>query len=130
MANSQNPNLELNGNDTPLPPPPIYTGDHYGRLALYALPLIAIFIWLLATYVYGFVTQPLNTLAEGKPLVREVPDSQIPVLPDDLAAEYDAIRAGQLAQISNFQWVDQAAGIGSIPVEDAYDILIAREAAR
>lgn len=130
MANTPTPDLDVNGNDAPVPPPALYTGDHYGRLALYVLPLLAIFIWLMATYIYGFITQPLNTLAEGKPLVREVPDSQIPVLPDDLAQEYDAIRADQLAQISNFRWIDQSAGIGSIPVEDAYDILIAREAAR
>lgn len=115
----------------PAPPPAINTGNHYGRLALYAVAFGLVFLWLFGMYLYGYIIGPNNALLNNptEPLTSEVNFNQIPALPDTLAAEYDALKAAQLEQISTFGWIDQAAGIGRIPVEDAYQVLIAQQAA-
>lgn len=118
-------------NEMLVPCPAENTGEHYGKLALYALALIAVVVWIFGLYVYGFIIQPMDALASNplEPLVSEVSFDLIPALPDTLAEAYDVLRDEQIARIESFQWVDQAAGIASIPVEDAFEILIEQQSA-
>lgn len=102
----------------------VITGEHTGRLVFYAAAITLAFLWLFGIYVYGSITQPTNTLAENEPLITEISFDLIPALPDTLGEAYDLLRDEQIANIEGFRWIDREAGIASIPVEDAYDILI------
>ncbi len=115
-----------NASPTPDPCPPEYTGEHYGKLGLYALAIFLVIAWFFGMYVYGFIIGPNNALVNNptEPLTTQVDFALIPALPDTLTAEYDALRAQQLAEVNGFQWVDQSAGIARIPVGEAYQRLL------
>jgi hypothetical protein len=111
----------------PAPPPAVNTGDNYRQLGVYSAVLVGVAALLIAAIWYGFFYYPVNVaLARdpAQPLFRNPLMAVYPALPDDLAISYDEYRAAQLEQLNSYGWVDEAQGIGRIPVGAAMDLIV------
>lgn len=117
---------------SPAPAKPVFVpsenlGANYGRLALISGVMLLITVLLVLSFWYGLVYQPQNDILNGEeaqPLVWEIPQELMPVLPDDLAQVYDASRDNQIQQISTYRWVNEGAGTVSVPIETAITLLL------
>ena len=111
----------------PVTVPPENIGENRGRLALISAVMLLISVLLILSFWYGFLYQPQNDILNGEvaqPLVWEIPEDLMPVLPNELAEVYDTRRDEQLAQISNYQWVNENAGTVRIPIDAAITLLL------
>lgn len=110
-----------------LPYDPEYTGTNWGRLGAYSLLLIVITGALLVALHYGLQVFPRTEILEGdtvRPIAAQNEYDLMPALPVELENQYDAVRQNQLEQITTYGWVDEAAGIARIPVDEAMDVLL------
>jgi len=116
----------------PAPCDPVATGNNNGRLAMYSAVMVAVTLFILFFFSWAGLTEPRNALDEtspAAPLRSQIPLELMPSLPAELAAEYDALRDGQLDELTSFDWVDQEAGTARIPIENAFTLLIEQQAA-
>jgi len=114
----------------PAPCDPVAVGQNWGRLGAYSAVLIGVMLLYLFFFSYAGLTEPRNALDEtnpAAPLRSQIPLELMPALPDSLAMEYDALRANQLEELTTFGWVDQEAGAAHIPIEAAFELLIAQQ---
>ncbi len=114
----------------PAPPPKLHTGTHYRQLGVWALSLTAITVLLIAALWYGLIVYPESVLARtpARPLAATPLYRAMPALPDTLKAAYDEVVSLQKAQLTELGWVDEANGIATIPLDDAFIILLERGA--
>jgi hypothetical protein len=110
----------------PVAPPPAYTGRNYGQLAVYSAILGVIAILLGAALWYGYYYYPNNVVLRSdpaRPLFTTPLLELYPVLPEDLAESYDALRADQIDRLNSFGWVDREAGTVHIPIDTAISLV-------
>ena len=100
------------------------TGTNYGQMAYLSLIAIVITILLIVGLWYGMVIAPQDTLENNEPLSYEIPVEVMPALPAELGDEYDAMRVEQKARLNTYSWVDEENGIGTIPLEDALNLVL------
>jgi hypothetical protein len=108
------------------PPPPLYTGENYVRLAIYTFPLLVVAAVAVGALWYFLITAPNNLLQTSdppQPLVDNPLLAEMPRLPDDVAASIDHYRNKQLLRLHSFGWVDREAGVGHIPIDEAIKLL-------
>lgn len=115
--------------DEPLDCAPVNHGQNYRTLALYAAGFTAVAVWLFGLYLFAYIIQPLNQLENNptQPLRTEISFDLIPALPDNLAESYDLLREQQLDRLDSFEWVDRQAGVASIPIDQAIDVMLEEE---
>lgn len=108
----------------PLPPPPLYTGSNYGRLAL-AIGIFAALTVLVMYFIwYGFLYDPQENLLPDQPLSVEIPLDVMPVLPDELAEVYDGQVENQTALLEGFGWISEEEGVARVPIDTAIEMVI------
>ncbi len=121
-------NLPMSG--SPQPAPALHTGENYGQLFVWQGVFIGGTLLLaLAIWYAQFQFPVFGGLEAGRPLEQEFPIADMPNLPENLARSYDVIRDRQLDLLDNTEWVDEAAGVVRIPVNDAMALLIGGEVA-
>ncbi|MGJ3239677.1 MAG: hypothetical protein ACFE0Q_13285 [Anaerolineae bacterium] len=115
---------KLTSSNRPSRPPLANTGENYGQVLWGIGIILFIAVWFFGLYAYAFIFQPTNTLENGRPLTTQVDFALIPVLPDDLAVEYDNARDQQIARLNGGQVNED--GTTSISIENAMATLLQR----
>lgn len=108
-------------------PNPEQLGTNFRQLVAISLGVLGVSLALIAALIYGYIDYPINTVLNGeetRPLSAEFPLSEMPNLPNELAAAYDITAQQQRDQLSELTWVDRGGGIISIPIEDAMALVI------
>lgn len=100
-------------------------GANYGQLAVLNLTLIIITIAIIGGLFYAFEVYPnQELLGENQPLTEQIPLSSMPSLPDELTEAYDVSRADQIDRLHTYRWVNEEAGVVTVPIEDAITLLV------
>jgi len=105
----------------------INTGTNYRQMAILSAAIVAFVLFWLVLLWYGYMYNPQQNVLMADtemPLRAEIPLDVMPALPDTLSEAYDLGKAEQLAQLEGFEWVDEADGIVSVPIDVAIDILL------
>jgi len=100
------------------------TGTNYAELLGLNAVIIGVAVVIVAMLLGGFLEAPKNTLENNEPLREEIPLSAMPALPESLGVLYDDLRTDQQADLVGYRWIDEEQGIVSIPVEDAYTLIL------
>lgn len=105
----------------------IHTGTNYRQMALLTAALVALTVFILGMFWYGYMYDPqANVLMADTeaPLRSGIPLDIMPALPQELSDAYDLAKENQLAQLDGFQWVDRGAGIVGVPIDVAIELLV------
>lgn len=111
----------------PKAPPPVYTGNNYGRLVFYTGILTLVTLLLGTALWYGYIYYPSDVVLEVEP-ARPLYDTALldiyPVLPEQLAEIYDDLNEEQRDRLAGYSWVDQEGQVVRMPIEQAFQVMV------
>ncbi len=101
------------------------TGTNYLELFTYAGVLLLITFGLVFAIIYGFMIYPQNEVLDNdRPLSEEIPVQAMPILPEALGEQYDALRQQQLDRLDAYSWTNEENNIATIPLDQASAIIV------